>query len=319
MKPEDILQAIGDVDEAYVRRAHRKDCIKAILAFLATFALLVGLSGFWMVPDYVMTRFTPEGDVNIGYVHPDTLTNTDWTTLEITFYENGEATGTTTVKRRLFGEYTVQTPDATYVGVMRDGIARDYLETQDQKNLYIESRYEFDTEGRAIGMTVHGKQAYTGDTQLLNRQSMAYSTGDLLLEHTKLDDSGILGYQEFSYRNGDVWRITERDSSHNRRRYSAYVYEGQTRYGATFLSDGTVQYHTVHYVDWFGNITRLDTYQPDGSLYSTAIYRYRFWERYRGIQGTAVLLAMLSLSAAIGFGVYDDRIRFPKKQANTEH
>lgn len=46
MKPDDILNAIGEVDERYVKRAHMKDWLKAILAFTVTLAILVVATGF---------------------------------------------------------------------------------------------------------------------------------------------------------------------------------------------------------------------------------------------------------------------------------
>ena len=45
MKPDDILNAIGDVEEKYVKRAHRKDMLKALAWFFGTLAVLLAFTG----------------------------------------------------------------------------------------------------------------------------------------------------------------------------------------------------------------------------------------------------------------------------------
>ena len=40
MRPDDILAAIGEVDEIYVKKAHRKSLLKAVLVFAVIVAVL---------------------------------------------------------------------------------------------------------------------------------------------------------------------------------------------------------------------------------------------------------------------------------------
>ena len=51
MKPDDILNAIGDVDDSYIRKAHQKSFLKAVLVFVVI--MVIGLAfAAAQYPDY---------------------------------------------------------------------------------------------------------------------------------------------------------------------------------------------------------------------------------------------------------------------------
>ena len=68
MKPDDILNAIGDVDDTFIRKAHRKSFLTGVLVF-AVIVFVLGAVVVWHVPDYhLLLRYNPDASVNTGYV-----------------------------------------------------------------------------------------------------------------------------------------------------------------------------------------------------------------------------------------------------------
>ncbi len=310
MKPYDILSAIGDVDEILIRRAHRKDLLKGVCAFFAALALLIFLSGFLMEPDFLLARFLPDSQPNAGYIDPLHLEKAAWTTMTYTSFQDGEDTGTTIFARWLLGNYTITHRDAAgretrLVG--KDGI-REYQDSRQEKNLYTETIYGKDLIGRVDSILLHGKQAYPQGSQLINAVRLEYYERGPLAKQIRWDDNGTLGWRTFSYESSRIVRIQDYDAAGQPVGHTEYVYTDSGCEAASYDTSEILTGRTICQYDWTGRVSVRETYDAEGSLTGREVYHYRFWERYRGLVGGFVGILMLSLSATIGIGVYDDHI-----------
>ena len=319
MKPDDILNAIGEVDERYVKRAHMKDWLKAILAFTVTFAILVAATGFLMQPDYVLTRITPDFEANTDYVDPDNLVNTKWTTMVQTQYLNGAALSSTTFERALYGNYKVtfspsDGDEIVLVGDARgDNYRYEYLSRIDESAAYMESFYGEDLIGRINFITITGKQTYESGERLINMLELEYSGSEYLVKQTKLLDGHILGYRTLDYIDHRLAETKDYDSEGLLQGYTVYSWDGNKCSSISYDGAENVLGNSICMYDWLGRITVRENYDAAGNLISEEMYHYRIWERYSGVGGIFTLIVMLSLAATMGIGVYEDRIRFPSK------
>lgn len=319
MKPDDILNAIGDVDDKYVRRAHMKDRLKAFFAALATLVLLVFISGFLMEPDYVLTRISPDFEVNTEYVDPAHLSDDKWTTMVQTGYENGTEINQTVFARSLYGKYTItytglEGDEVVLVGAVQgDHYCSEYLDSVSDGNLYTETYYGTDLINRVDSIVIHGKSAYEQGSQLLNMLELEY-TDEFLVRQVKRTDDQILGYRTLDYINKRLSKTTDYDSDGQMLRYTEYTYDEYTCTAITYNAESEAEGSVQSRYNWFGDLKAREHYDNAGNLVSSEVYHYRVWERYRGIEGMATLFVILCLAAAIGVGVYDDRIRIPVKR-----
>lgn len=312
MKPDDILNAIGEVDEEYVKRAHRKDLLKAFLAFFLTMAALLCVTSAMRRPDYILTRINPDFSVNTGYVDPVHLEDDGWTTLEYTGYANGTQTEKTKFRRTLYGNYTVTYTSGGETSVLSGSVRskevrQDHLDGE--RTIY--SSYGFDLIGQVDSVRVYDG---INSAASLNALEFEYLDNGYLMKQIKLGADGAAGYRTVDHEYYHIMGTRDYDPEGNCLGYTEYIYDEYIQTGMTYTADGQVTGTSKAEFDWFGRIRNRERYDAAGNLVSREVYRYRFWERYLGLEGVLTLAGILGLSAAIGFGVYDDRIRFPHKK-----
>ena len=104
MKADDILAAIGDVDEELVKQAHKENLLRALIASAITLAVGICVTCFLMQSTRILTRIQPDFTVNTGYVDPVHLEE-NWTSLEQISYRNGEECSRTVFRQMLYGSH----------------------------------------------------------------------------------------------------------------------------------------------------------------------------------------------------------------------
>ena len=319
MKPDDILNAIGEVDERHVKRAHMKDWLKAILAFTVTLAILAVTTGFLMQPDYVLTRITPDFKVNNDYVDPANLVDPKWTAMVQTQYLNGVEVSKTTFERALFGNYKVTFSPSKGDEIVLVGDAHgdhyryEYLRCGDESALYMESFYGEDLIGRVNFITINGKQTYESGERFFNMLELEYSGSEYLVKQTKLTDDHILGYRTLDYVNHRLAETKDYDAEGRLLGRTVFSWEANKCSSISYDGTDNILGTSLCNYDWLGRITVRENYDASGDLISEELYHYRIWERYRGVGGICALIIVLSLAATIGIGVYEDRIKLPSK------
>lgn len=323
MKPDDILSAIGDVEEKYVKRAHGKDLVKALAWFFGTLAVLLIITGNRMEPDYILSRINPDFTVNTGYVEPEHLEEDHWTTLEHTAFENGMETARTVFKRTLYDHYTVtHTPAQGESQILAGGgvaSARDYLGEKDISTFYMETYYSEDLIGRIDSMTIGSRFAHETPNVLLNYVKMEYSEGVFPLKQTRYsskEDIQPVGWRLYSTCSSGVSQTRDYDAHGNLVGYTDYTYDGTCRSSESHTAEGILIGSTQSHYDWLGRLRKRETYDAEGNLTGQEIYRYRFWERYLSLEGLITLFCGLCLAATMGIASWEERLRLPRRKDN---
>ena len=328
MRADDLLNAIGEVDDAYIRRAHRKTRWKAFLTSLVTVLVLAAGAVLLMPADYLLARIEPDGSVNMGYVDPRSLENDKWTSLEQITCENGSVIGTTRIRRSLYGRYAVSrtegTDTETVVGTVRgDDYRWDYVDREDRKDTtlkaggsrrWLTTRFTTDLVGRIDSLYIFSGTANTDPGALLNAVRIEYmSTGvgpGLVVRQSHVLDNGTAtGYRTFSYVNQKLSNTMDYDGSGNLLSGTEYVYDGYLCRTTTCLADGTVTEQSCVKYDWLDRVRWREIYDGEGNLTAKEIYRYRPWELFISWDGLWTLFAILSLAATLGIAVWDERFR----------
>lgn len=325
MKPDDILNAIGDVDEKFVRRAYRKDILKAVLTFAVTLGVLVMFTTWMLEPDYILSRINMDFTVNMGYVEPEHLKEDGWTSMEYTAYENGEMTATTVFQRRLYDHYTVtHTPvegERTVLVGSGEASAKEYVGEKDIDTFYMETYYSEDLIGRIDSMVISSRFAHDTPYEVLNYLKMEYYEGSDVAKQTRYagkENHQVIGWQSLSYSYGKVSKTMDYDGDGNLLAYTEYTDAGTVRWSESYTAEGVLTGTTEARYDWLGNIRERTYYDAEGSLTGRESYRYRVWELYGSPEGLFTLVAILSLSLTLGMAVYDDRIRLKKPEKKEE-
>lgn len=319
MKPDDILNAIGEVDDAFIRKAHRKSFLTAVLVFVA---IVFALSAIvvWHVPDYqLLLRYNPDASVNTGYVEPEVLIHTKWTSMEYTAYANGEAASTTEFRIALNPDYTITHLEngTTTKIVGSNGDARwpnDYLGNQHYANLYLSTLYSTDLIDRIDFIYINSEAAYGEMNQQLNCIQLEYFergnmiTRQLLLKDGRTQQEAVIGIKSYDHSNGRISGWKEWDPEYNLLAYAEYAYDGNTQTVSSYLADGTLTGTRISRYS-FGNLRWREYYDADGSLVGREVYRYRPWELFFCPEGFIAIVIILSLAATAAFAVWDDRLQ----------
>lgn len=326
MKPDDILNAIGDVDETYLRKAHQKSFLKAVLVFVVI--MVIGLAfAAAQYPDYhLLLRYNPDGTVNTGYIDPETITQNKWTSMEYTAYADGEIVSVTEFCHTIYPGYAITHTEngktTTIVGSNGESFwPSDYLEKKDYTNKYITTLFSTDVLGRIDNIFINSETAYGTLNQQLNYVTLEYmESSDFVHEQTqyaagRTPEASIISYRGYGSRNQQITEWKEWDPEWNLLAYAEYSYDGNTQTVSTYLSNGTLTGTRVTRYS-FGNVKWREHYSPTGDLIGREVYRYRVWELFYSVEGLLILVVTLTLSLVMAFGVWEDRIRFGDRLAS---
>ncbi|MBQ6719969.1 MAG: hypothetical protein IJN20_06450 [Oscillospiraceae bacterium] len=319
MRPDDILAAIGEVDEIYVKKAHRKSLLKAVLVFAVIAAVLCAAAVSQLAEEPVLLRFCTDFSVNTGFIEPEALRQNQWTSLVQTTYAGGVPVSTTEFRRTLFDHYAV-----THVGngettrivgtSTSPSTSEDYLESRHYANLYIRASYAADLLDRIERVAIYSGIAYGDPNQELNHVKLEYlERGDQVHRQTRLQNGHtagetVIASRGYSYQNGRISGWKEWDAEGALLAYADYTYDGNLQTVSACLADGTPAGTRVSQYA-FGRLKWRETYNTSGELVSREVYRYRVWELFGSLEGGISLVIILSLAATFGIGIWDDRIR----------
>lgn len=318
MKPEDLLSAIGEVDDAYIKKAHRKSFLTAIFVFTVIAVIGISLVVSLMEKDHILLRFNTDGSVNTGYIDPEVLTHDKWTSMEQTAFVDGIPVSTTNIQYRLFREYSIIHTEydqtVRIVGSASGPLTpKDYLESEHYANLYIHGYYRTDLLDRVEGIGIYSDAAYGSPNGELNCLELEYlGRGDLILRQTRLENSEgnptIISSRGYDTHNGQISGWKEWDPENNLLAYAEYTYNGNIQTVKSYLADGTRTGTRVSNYS-FGVLRWREYYDAEGVLTGKEVYRYRPWELFFCLKGFASLVVILSLAATLAFAVWDGRIR----------
>ncbi len=310
MKPDDILNAIGDVEDKLVKKARRRYLLRAICAGLAVFLLLVWLSGFLMAPDYLLPRYNPDLTVRTGFVDMDTLDGR-WSAMRYT-----GAAGTSEFRRTVMGEYTLICVDNT--GTASRVISykgADYLDEVKAEKQYVRTSCGTDRAGRLEEIRVMSMGGHPLGEGTLNWVEFEYDPGGTAVRQTRYAADGhqkvLLGERRYVYEDGVLTASTDHDAEGNRTGSTKYVYTDTGYLAASYDAGGGLTGSVHCEYDFWGRLKTRVHLDADGNRIGTEAYSYRFWETYRSLEGICVAVTILSLSLLAAFTVYEDRIRLP--------
>lgn len=324
MRPDDLLNAIGDVEEKYIKNAHRKYHLKAFLTSFCTVAILIGAAVALQTQDYILSRINPDFTVNTGYVELEHLQKINWTTMEHTAYRDGDAKARTVFKRTLYDNYVVTHIPETGETVILVGVSKgdwecweEYLDKKDIRNFYMETYYSADLIGRVDSMVIGSRFAYEPAYTMLNYVKMEYLESTYLVkqvQYVEKDELEIAGWRSYSYENSKVSRTEDFDGDGCILGYTVYSYDGCTRKSENFSADGQLTSSTETEYDRFGRVLCREYYDETGDLTGREVYRYRFWELFFGLEGAVTMVVILSLAATLGVAVYEDWLPVPRRK-----
>lgn len=314
MRPEDILTAIGEVDDAFIRRAHRKSLLMALTVFTGIVLVL-----WWLivsqVPDfYLPLRYNPDGSVNTGYAEPEDLIHHSWTSMEYTAFEGGTPVSTTEFRHALSPNYTITHEEngiiTKIVGTNGDPYwPNDYLENSHYANHYLSTVYGRDLIDRIDKVFINAQTAYPLPNQELNRLEFSYlERGGLVTRQYRYNGEDLAGSRGYSTQNGKYSGWQEWDEELNLLAYGEYAYEGNTQTMKTYLAGGTLTGTRVSQYR-FGKLRSRVYYDGNGALVGEAVYRYRPWELFYCLEGNVIMIMILSLAVTVSLAVWDDRIK----------
>lgn len=319
MKPDDILNAIGEVDDIYIKKAHRKSLLKAILVFAIISVVACSIVVSQMSEDYILMRFNTDFSVNTGYIEPEILIHDKWTSIEQTSYANGVPVSTTQFKHTLYDNYSVthiQNGEVTrIIGTSSSPISpKDYLGSKHYANLYIRSNNSTDLLDRIDIIAIYSDTAYGVYNQELNYIKLEYfERGDLIHGQTKLknghtSEETIISSRGYDHRNGQISGWKEWDPVGTLLAYAEYTYDGNIQTVSTYLADGTLTGTRIsNYA--FGNLKWREYYDVSGEMVSREVYHYRVWELFASPEGFLSLVIILSLAATVAVAIWDDRLQ----------
>lgn len=325
MKPDDILNAIGDVDDSYIRKAHQKSFLKAVLVFVVI--MVIGLAfAAAQYPDYhLLLRYNPDGTVNTGYIDPETITQNKWTSMEYTAYADGEIVSVTEFRHTIYPGYAIthtgNGKTTTIVGSNGESLwPSDYLEKKHYANKYITTLFSTDVLDRIDNIFINSETAYGTLNQQLNYVTLEYmESSDFVHEQTqyaggRTPEASIISHRGYGSRNKQITEWKEWDPEWNLLAYAEYSYDGNTQTVNTYLSNGILTGTRVSRYS-FGNVKWREHYSPEGELIGREVYRYRVWELFYSVEGLLILVVTLTLSLLMAFGVWEDRIKLGDRLA----
>lgn len=316
MRPEDILSAIGDVDGRFVRKARRKSLFTALLVFTLLVTVLCSFFIRTMPEDQLLIRYNPDASVNTGYLAPEEFGKSEWTSMEHTTYENGNAVSTTRFCRKLFGDYSITTPSKTLVGSVRTPYEiSDYVTSIDFRNEYLRTMFTMDVLDRPHWITIVSEYAYGETDQVLSKVEVQYYEAgtDVMQQNLYSAESQgteLSGYKVFGRNDGKVGNSIEFDANDVMLAYSETTFDSGTATERSYMPDGTLTSYTVSYYDMFDRLARKEHFDAADNLKGTEQYYYRTWELFLSLKGLLVLfLFIVPFSATFAAAIWSDRIK----------
>lgn len=323
MKPDDILTAIGDVDDTYIRKAHQKSFLKALAVFMVIVIVGIAIANS-QLPDYhLQLRYNPDGSVITEYLEPEAIIHSKWTSLEYTAYQNGEVQSSTLFQRRFNPNYIIthtQNGETTKI-VGSNGDTHwpsDYLGDAHYTNLYIRTMYSTDLLDRIDMVYINSETAYGVLNQQLNCIKLEYSersnlvSRQYLVKNGRTEDEEVIRSRGYGLSNQKISGWKEWDADWNLLSYAEYRYDGNTQTVSEYLAGGTLIGTRVSKYA-FGDLKWREYYDPQGILIGKEVYRYRIWEPFVCFEGCFILLLILSIAVTMAFAVWDDRIKLGDK------
>ena len=320
MKPDDILNAIGDVDDTYIRKAHQKSFLKALAVFMVIVIVGIAIANS-LLPDYhLQLRYNPDGSVITEYLEPEAIIHNKWTSLEYTAYQNGTVQSSTLFQRRFNPNYIIthtQNGETTKI-VGSNGDTHwpsDYLGDAHYTNLYIRTMYSTDLLDRIDMIYINSETAYGVLNQQLNCIKLEYSersnlvSRQYLVKNGRTEDEEVIRSRGYDLSNQKISGWKEWDSDWNLLSYAEYRYDGNTQTVSEYLADGTLIGTRVSKYA-FGDLKWREYFDPQGNLIGKEVYQYRIWEPFVCFEGCFILLLILSIAVTMAFAVWDDRIKF---------
>lgn len=319
MKPDDILNAIGDVDDIYIKKAHRKSLLFAILVFSVISIVSCAFVISQRSDDYILMRYNPDFSVNTGFIEPEVLIHDKWTSMEQITYEHGEPVGSTEFKHTLYDNYSVtRTNNGEVTRIIGNAISptsqKDYLGSKHYANLYIRTKNSIDLIDRIDILAIYSETAYGDSDQELNYIQLDYfERSNVINRQTRLingqtTEETVTSSRGYGHRNGQISGWKEWDSEGTLVSYAEYVYDGNTQIVSTYHADGTlIGTRLSEYT--FGHLRWREYYDASGEMVSREVYHYRVWELFGSLEGFITLFIILSIAATISIGIWDDRIQ----------
>lgn len=325
MKPDDILNAIGDVEDRFIRTARRKSLLTALLVFTLIVIILCAFFIRTMPEDRLLIRYNPDATVNTGYLAPEEFGESEWTSMEHITYENGEAVSSTRFSRKLFGDYSITTDSKTLVGNVRNPYEiSDYVSSHDFRNEYLRTMFTMDVLDRPQWITIVSEYAYGETDQVLSKVEVQYyeSRNDVMqqtLYSAESQGTEMSGYKVFGYKDGKVGNSIEFDANDVMLAYSETTLDSGTATERSYLADGTLTSYTVSYYDMFDRLTRKEHFDSADNLTGAEQYYYRTWELFGSVKGLLVLfLFIVPFSATFAVAIWSDRIKPGTRLINKE-
>ena len=316
MKPEDILFSIGDVDGRFIRKARRKSLLTALLVFFFIATILCIYFVRTMPNDQLLIRYNPDATVNTGYLAPEELGDSEWTSMEHTTYENGEAVSTVKFCRKLFGDYSITTDSMTLVGTVKNPYEiSDYVSIVDFRNEYLRTMFTMDILDRPQWITIVSEYAYGATDQVQSKVEVQYFEAGTNVTQQNLysaesQGTELSGYKVFSYKDGKVSNSIEFDADGVMLAYSETTFDTRTTTERRYLPDGTLTSYTVTHYDMFDRIASKEHFDSVDNLTGTEQYYYRAWELFGSWRGLLVLfLFIVPFSATFAVAIWSDRIK----------
>ena len=320
MKPDDILNAIGDVDDTFIKKAHQKSFIKALAVFLVI--VIVGVAiAYSQLPDYhLQLRYNPDGSVITEFLEPEAIIHNKWTSLEYIAYQNGQAQGTTLFQRHFNPNYIITHTEngetTKIVGSNGDtNWPSDYLGDAHYTNLYIRTMYSTDLLDRIDMVYINSETAYGVLNQQLNCIKLDYIehsdvvSRQYLVKNGRTEEEEVIRSRGYDLSNQKISGWKEWDADWNLLSYAEYRYDGNTQTVSEYRADGMLTGTRVSKYA-FGELKWREYYNPQGDLIGREVYRYRFWEPFLCFEGGFILFLIFSLAVTMAFAVWDDRIKF---------
>ena len=316
MKPEDILSAIGDVDDRFIRKARQKSLLTALAVFMLIAVILCAVFVHTMPEDQLLLRYNPDATVNTGYLAAEEFGESEWTSMEHTTYEHGKAVSTTRFSRRLFGDYSITTGVNTLVGNVRTPYEiSDYVSSIDFRNEYLRTMFTMDALNRPQWITIVSEYAYGEPDQILSTVEVQYyEAGNNVMQQTlytaQSQGTEISGYKVFGHEDGKVGNSIEFDPNDVMLAYSETKFDSGTATEHRYLPDGTLTGYTVTRYDMFDRIKSKEHFDAEDNLTGTEQYHYRTWELFMSLKGLLVLfLFIIPFSATFAVAIWSDRIK----------
>ena len=172
--------------------------------------------------------------------------------------------------------------------------------------------------GRIDTLALYSREGYKTANTLLCFVKLEYLQNGLgdnwVVKQTKMDETGAaIAYRTYDYTDSRLSKTQDYTLDGEWTGYTEYTYGDNVCIGKSYGQDGTLTGTVRTKTDWLGRLRQREYLDPQGDLISRKVYRYRFWELYRGVEGWTTVFILLVLTATMGIYINDDPITVRKK------